>query len=578
MCEQSIIGARASVMVYDDNQKKWIPSGTSSGLSKVHIYHHQQNNTFRVVGRKLQDHEVVINCSILKGLKYNQATPTFHQWRDSKFVYGLNFSSQQDAEAFARAMLHALEVLSGRVIQPNVPPPQNGNIGYDEDMGYRTMTREDAAMIQQISTPGTVHTPISQQPPNSQNIPQSPPNAQGHHRTSSAPPQGFGPCGMPPNQAQYHQPQPQPPQAPPQQQSATIYSTQLSQASYGSNQNMAQYNQPIYVSSSSNQSLNQQQLNSAPIPNQNGPIYVSSNVANQPGGMMMGGYQAVNNHAPEQDIYGQTNGNSSNGTINNGYGNGNPATSQYGQSQTAPPVAPAPPPPPFNAACFANGSVPQPPVPPPSAGPALSTGSAPPPPPPPPMGGLNQGGGAMDMSSLAAQLQQAKLKRNAKSNAAQPPAENSGSSTSSGGSNYSTGRASTGMASMMDEMAKTLARRRAQAEKKPDADTNNDQSRPWEKSNTLPHKLSGNSSGAQSSTTNNGTTNNGSESPRPSRKRFGSASEETILKQVNGDGLSIANSHELEALKADILREMRIELNKATKEIIDVIKAEFNRR
>lgn len=30
------------------------------------------------------------------------------------------------------------------------------------------------------------------------------------------------------------------------------------------------------------------------------------------------------------------------------------------------------------------------------------------------------------------------------------------------------GRTSTGMASMMDEMAKTLARRRAQAEKKPD--------------------------------------------------------------------------------------------------------------
>lgn len=63
-----------------------------------------------MVGRKLQDHEVVINCSILKGLKYNQATATFHQWRDSKFVYGLNFSSQNDAEAFARAMMHALDV------------------------------------------------------------------------------------------------------------------------------------------------------------------------------------------------------------------------------------------------------------------------------------------------------------------------------------------------------------------------------------------------------------------------------------------------------------------------------------
>lgn len=107
-------------MVYDDVQKKWIPSGTSSGLSKVQIYHHQQNNTFRVVGRKLQDHEVVINCSILKGLKYNQATATFHQWRDSKSVYGLNFSSQQDAEAFARAMMHALEVRSSLSLSCNL--------------------------------------------------------------------------------------------------------------------------------------------------------------------------------------------------------------------------------------------------------------------------------------------------------------------------------------------------------------------------------------------------------------------------------------------------------------------------
>lgn len=50
----------------------------------------------------------------------------------------------------------------------------------------------------------------------------------------------------------------------------------------------------------------------------------------------------------------------------------------------------------------------------------------------------------------------------------QQSAENSGSSTSSGGSNYGTiGRAGMGsMASMMDEMAKTLARRRAAAEKK----------------------------------------------------------------------------------------------------------------
>ena len=59
--EQSIASARASVMIYDDMNKKWIPSGSSHGLSKVHIYHHFINNTFRVVGRKLQDHEVRSN-------------------------------------------------------------------------------------------------------------------------------------------------------------------------------------------------------------------------------------------------------------------------------------------------------------------------------------------------------------------------------------------------------------------------------------------------------------------------------------------------------------------------------------
>lgn len=99
-----------------------------------------------------------------------------------------------------------------------------------------------------------------------------------------------------------------------------------------------------------------------------------------------------------------------------------------------------------------NSNAPQPPAAPPvpMAGPMANgnAGGVPPPPPPPPMG-LNANGG-MDMSSLAAQLQQTKnkLKGSAKNNPPPPPAENSGSSTSSGGSgNYGTiGRTSTGMA------------------------------------------------------------------------------------------------------------------------------------
>ncbi|MBN3325608.1 ENAH protein, partial [Atractosteus spatula] len=105
-------------MVYDDANKKWVPAGGSTG---VHIYHHTGNNAFRVVGRKIQDHQVVINCAIPKGLKYNQATQTFHQWRDARQVYGLNFGSKEDANVFASAMMHALEVLNSQDTGPTLP-------------------------------------------------------------------------------------------------------------------------------------------------------------------------------------------------------------------------------------------------------------------------------------------------------------------------------------------------------------------------------------------------------------------------------------------------------------------------
>uniref|UniRef100_A0A8C0ISC9 ENAH actin regulator n=1 Tax=Chelonoidis abingdonii TaxID=106734 RepID=A0A8C0ISC9_CHEAB len=137
MYEQSICQARAAVMVYDDTNKKWVPAGGSTGFSRVHIYHHTGNNTFRVVGRKIQDHQVVINCAIPKGLKYNQATQTFHQWRDARQVYGLNFGSKEDANVFASAMMHALEVLNSQetvfFLGPTLPrqnsqlPPQVQN-------------------------------------------------------------------------------------------------------------------------------------------------------------------------------------------------------------------------------------------------------------------------------------------------------------------------------------------------------------------------------------------------------------------------------------------------------------------
>ncbi|XP_037541627.1 protein enabled homolog isoform X4 [Nematolebias whitei] len=141
--EQSICQARAAVMVYDDANKKWIPAGGSTGFSRVHIYHHTGNNAFRVVGRKIQDHQVVINCAIPKGLKYNQATQTFHQWRDARQVYGLNFGSKEDANVFASAMMHALEVLNSQDTGSTLPRQgqqvQNGPVQEEVDLQRRQL-------------------------------------------------------------------------------------------------------------------------------------------------------------------------------------------------------------------------------------------------------------------------------------------------------------------------------------------------------------------------------------------------------------------------------------------------------
>ncbi|XP_041657308.1 vasodilator-stimulated phosphoprotein-like isoform X2 [Cheilinus undulatus] len=114
MSESSVCQVRATVMMYDDSNKRWVPAGSdSASFSRVQIFHNTMANTFRVVGRKLQaDQQVVINCPIIKGMKYNQATANFHQWRDSKQVWGLNFGSKEDAALFANSMMHALEALN----------------------------------------------------------------------------------------------------------------------------------------------------------------------------------------------------------------------------------------------------------------------------------------------------------------------------------------------------------------------------------------------------------------------------------------------------------------------------------
>nr|CAD7399052.1 unnamed protein product [Timema poppensis] len=506
--EQSIASARASVMVYDDVNKKWIPSGTSSGLSKVHIYQHQINNTFRVVGRKLQDHEVVINCAILKGLKYNQATPTFHQWRDNKQVYGLNFSGKEDADSFARAMFQALEILSNSIsrslgqpplttvpiTQPVYQPLPVNNGQYDEDMGYRIIKSRKPNGKRPLGRPrwrweNNIRMDLKELGGNEVDWIEL---AQG--RDSQV--------VTLPRVALYHQ----------------VTSGAPPRIPSADNGQRTMTREDVAIIQERRMSQ-QQQILSSP------------------------GSSSPGVPAP-------------------------PAPPGHHRTSSAPP-APQPPP-----MALAPGPPPAPPAPPappcptqPPAPPLMISMGAPPPPPPPPvpsnMTRSSSSDGQDQASSLASQLQSARLRRS------KQPAENSGSSTSSSNSsNYGTiGRAGhSPMSSMLDEMAKTLARRRKAVEKKDPNDTPQVEDQGQDKTN------SSNSSGTKL----NGS---GAESPKPARKRFGSSSEE--LNKVNGMCLSEGQTTpcaDLEALKQDIVKEVKREIDKMKQEIIDAIKVELNRR
>lgn len=60
LSEVSLCQARATVMLYDEAEKRWIPAGSGAqSMSRVHIYQNQSNNAFRVVGRKLQPDQQV---------------------------------------------------------------------------------------------------------------------------------------------------------------------------------------------------------------------------------------------------------------------------------------------------------------------------------------------------------------------------------------------------------------------------------------------------------------------------------------------------------------------------------------
>ena len=121
------------------------------------------------------------------------------------------------------------------------------------------------------------------------------------------------------------------------------------------------------------------------------------------------------------------------------------------------------------------------------------------------------------------------------------------------------------MMSMMDEMQKTLARRREKTESESPS-----RASPAAKSGAAAAGTAGNSQNRKS----------GSESPKMpdagsgARRRLGSVPDGSA---VNGDAGGGATTEQMEVLKQEILREMRKEVDQMKKDIIEAIRTEMRR-
>lgn len=105
--EQSICQARASVMVYDDTSKKWVPiKPGQQGFSRINIYHNTASNTFRVVGVKLQDQQVSagvsitpLSCEPPSACLVKRGPRHFTIWREIRFSPVWNLSKSVKPKA-----------------------------------------------------------------------------------------------------------------------------------------------------------------------------------------------------------------------------------------------------------------------------------------------------------------------------------------------------------------------------------------------------------------------------------------------------------------------------------------------
>uniref|UniRef100_A0A8C4QXP3 Sprouty related EVH1 domain containing 2b n=1 Tax=Eptatretus burgeri TaxID=7764 RepID=A0A8C4QXP3_EPTBU len=141
-----IVRVRAVVMTRDDSTGGWLPLA-GGGISRVGIYKvlHQEetgHNEFLILGERLKDKLVVLECLLKKDVVYNKVTPIFHHWKVDDKKFGLTFQSPADARAFDRGVRKAIEDLSEGSTTSSSTLQNESEVG-DDDVFAKVVSFEE---------------------------------------------------------------------------------------------------------------------------------------------------------------------------------------------------------------------------------------------------------------------------------------------------------------------------------------------------------------------------------------------------------------------------------------------------
>lgn len=125
MEEYTLITTDADILTFNNINKSWVPIGDKCNIS---ITNEPSTNNVKIVVKS--NNNIILNNPVNSKLKYNEAMPSFHQWRDSTGIYGVKFTSEHLASEFSAKIKEAItlsstppSVQTKSVPQPPIPNP-----------------------------------------------------------------------------------------------------------------------------------------------------------------------------------------------------------------------------------------------------------------------------------------------------------------------------------------------------------------------------------------------------------------------------------------------------------------------